>query len=235
MIAAPLIVSLAGSLAALLAQAEPAPAPASAPPPLLPPSAAALATPDNALSVHARFAYRLGNEGSRLGPAAGFSLGGSFERRYLVAPDGRFELGAAVDFFYDRFSRGVTGSSMVAPGQEQPFAAQRTLSQTSFALLQTAGLRAGPVRPFVAVGVGLTLAYFNTPEADLRPGTANATQPLGRAVAGVDIAVSHAASLTVRADYTHLWTRPTFVTTAGQSYDLFGDLFDMGLGMLVRF
>ena len=31
-----------------------------------------------------RFAYRLGDEGQSLGPAAGFSVGGSFEHRYLA-------------------------------------------------------------------------------------------------------------------------------------------------------
>ena len=66
--------------AALLTQAEaapPEPAPA-APPVAQPPPAA-----PNAITVAGRFSFRVGDPAKALGPAAGFSLGGSFERRYV--------------------------------------------------------------------------------------------------------------------------------------------------------
>jgi hypothetical protein len=184
--------------------------------------------------VLGQFAYRLGSEGQSLGPAAGFSLGGSFEHRYLALPDD-FELGAAVDFFYDRFATGVVGSSMVAPGVEQTFDGTRMLSETSFALLQTVAWRGGPVRPFLAAGVGLTIAYFSSPELTLRPGSMDAVQPLARGVAGLDIAVSATAAVVVRFDYTSTFTRPTFTTNQPVTYSLLGDLLHLGAGVRVRF
>jgi len=223
----------AALLVSLWAQAEPAPPPpAPAPPPAVAKPAAPV--PANGVSVHARFAYRVGTEGRSVGPAAGFSLGGMFERRYLASRHG-FELGAAADFFYDRFSTAVVGSTADATGQETVFAGERTLSQTSFALLQTAGWRGADVRVFAAGGPGVTIGYFSSPEVDLRPGTKTAAQPVVRAVVGLELALSAFTSVIVRADYTHAFTRPTFVTADGIKYSLFGDLLDAGAGLLVHF
>jgi hypothetical protein len=220
-------------LASLWAQAEQAPAPAPAPPKqsLAKP---APSVPANGVSVHARFAYRVGSEGRNVGPAAGFSLGGTFERRYLATRRG-IELGVAGDFFYDRFSTDVTGSAPDASGQEMTFPSERTLSQTSFALLQTVGWRATELRVFVGVGPGLTIGYFSSPELALRPGSTNAAQPLARGMLGVEFALSALTAVIVRADYTHAFTRPTFTTETAAQYSLFGDLFDAGAGLLVHF
>ena len=223
----------AALLVSLWAQAEAAPpAPAPAPPPAV--TKPASGVPANGVSVHARFAYRLGSEGRNLGPAAGFSLGGMFEHRILASRHG-FELGAAVDFFYDRFSTAVVGSTADATGQQTLFAGERTLSQTSFALLQTAGWRATDFRVFAAVGPGVTIGYFSSPEVDLRPGTETAVQPLVRGVVGFELALSPLTAVIVRADYTHAFTRPTFVTDDATKHSLFGDLFDAGAGLLVHF
>ena len=126
----------AALLVSLLAQAEAPPAPA--PPPAV--ARPASPVPANSISVHVRFAYRVGNEGRSVGPAAGFSLGGMFERRYLASRRG-IELGRGGRFLLrsilDRGGRLHGGRH----GQETVFAADRTLSETSFALLQTAGWR----------------------------------------------------------------------------------------------
>ena len=122
-----------------------------------------------------------------------------------------------------------------ATGQEAVFAGERTLSQTSFAVLQTGGWRATDFRVFVAVGPGVTIGYFSSPELDLRPGTKTAAQPLVRGVVGFELALSPLTALVVRADYTHPFTRPTFVTDDAMKYSLFGDLFDAGAGLLVHF
>jgi hypothetical protein len=236
----------AALIASLWAQAEQAPAPTPAAPP--PPTAAAQPpgppppviaspgppSPPNGVSVHARFAYRVGAEGKSLGPAAGFSLGGTFERRYLGRGTG-LELGAAVDFFYDRFSTAVLGADMDASGQPVLVPGDRTLSQTSFSLLQTAGWRATDVRLFAAAGPGLTIGYFSSPEADLRPGNKTAAQPLAHGVVGFEFALSALTAAVLRVDYTHPFTRPTFTASDGTKYSLFGDIFDAGVGLLVRF
>jgi hypothetical protein len=221
----------AALLASLWAQAEQAPAPPPVPP--RPSPVAAPATPPNQISAQARLAYRIGSD-AQVGPAAGFSLGGMFERRYFASRRG-LELGAAVDFFYDHFSTAVVGSSVDATGQETQYAADRTLSRTSFALLQTVGWRTTDLRIFAAVGPGVTIGYFSSPELVLRPGNTTAAQPLARAALGAEIALSPLTALVLRADYSHAFTRPLFTTQAGPAYSLFGDVFDAGAGMLVRF
>jgi hypothetical protein len=189
---------------------------------------------DNALGIYGCFAYRLGNEGQSVGPAIGFSLGGEYERRYFATPPG-LELGAGLDFFYDRFASDVTGSAMVAPGQEQAYAAQRLLSQTSFALIQTAAWRIGRVRPFVKLGFGATIAYFSSPELQFRPGSFDAVQPLGRAATGLSVVVYRNIALSLRIAYSHLFTRPVYRANDAATYSFLGDLFDLGLGVVMPF
>jgi hypothetical protein len=235
----------AALFASLWAQAEQAPAPAPSPPPAAAPAAptptptptlAKSAPPPrpNGVAVHARFAYRVGTEGKSLGPAAGFSLGGTFERRYRARERG-LELGLAADFFYDRFATAVVGSAPDATGQETVFAGERTLSQTSFAVLQTVGWRATDMRTFAAIGPGVTIGYFSSPEGNLRPGSKTTAQPLARAVLGTEFALSPFTAVIIRVDYTHLFTRPTFTTDTAAIYSLFGDILDAGAGLLVRF
>jgi hypothetical protein len=222
----------AALLASLWAQAEQAPAPP--PAPARPAAVTPPAAPPNGISVQARLAYRVGNDVQAVGPAAGFSLGGMFERRTFASRRG-IELGAAIDFFYDHFSTAVVGSAMDASGQETSFAADRTLSRTSFALLQTAGWRTADFRIFAAAGVGVTIGYFSSPEVELRPGSKTAAQPLARGALGAEIALSALTAVVLRADYTHAFTRPTLTTDAGPAYSLFGDTLDAGAGLLVRF
>ena len=181
--------------------------------------------------MHGAFAYRP-DDGGGIVTQAGFSVGGSFERRYLTLAGGA-ELGVAIDGAFTRFS--TAGSPVIAPGQATAYAAARTLSQTGFALLQTAGWQLGSVRPFVAAGGGVSLGYFSTPEVELRPGTASTTQPMARAMAGVDIAFSPTTALIVRADYTHMFSSPTFDSEVAGSFALFGSLLDVGVGMAARF
>lgn len=226
-------------LASLLAQAEPAPmaappAPSSAP--LEPPPSPSPPPPPlhSALGVSIQLAHRVAEGGASLDPYWGFSIAGRYERRLLAAATG-LELGAAVDFSFQRFATGVVGSTMIAPGMEMTFDGTRLVTATTFALLPTVALQLGPVRPFASGGVGIGIGYFSSPEVDLRPGTETAVQPLARGSVGVDVAISSTSAVTLRADYTHAFTRPDFVTDTGQTFSLFGDLFDVGLGLLLRF
>jgi len=184
---------------------------------------------DNGFGVYVCFAHRLGSEGRSIGPTNGVSVGGDYERRYFATPEG-LELGAGLDFFYDRFSSDLSGSMMLDPGL-----AQRVVSQTSFALMQTVGWRHGRVRPFVKAGGGVTIAFFSSPEIALRPGSFDAAQPLARAAAGISVVITHDVAVSLQGTFTHPFTRPVFTTADGTSYSFLGDLFDLGLGVVMQF
>jgi hypothetical protein len=221
----------AAVLASWVAQAEPAPAPPTAPvvaTPAPPPP-----VPDNTVGVYFGWGRRLGHWPDVVGPANGISVGGSYQRRYLPLGAG-FELGAAFDFFYDKWQEGVTGSTMVALGEEQTFPGQRVISQTSFALLQTAAWRHGRARAFLGVGLGGTIAYFSTPELLFRPGSFDAAQPMLRGAAGFDIVLTHDTAIAVRAGYTLVFTHPAY-TPNTTTYSFLGDFLDLGGGVVFHF
>jgi hypothetical protein len=232
----------AAVLASWLAQAEPAPAepmpatpPASAPtaPVASAPNPPASPPPDNAVGVYAGWGHRLGSEAQTIGPANGISVGGTYQRRYLTLL-GHLELGAGLDFFYDKYVSDVTGSMVVAYGQEQTFASQRVISQASFALTQTVAWRQGRVRPFAQVGVGFAVSYFSTPELTFRPGTFDAVQPLGRGTIGLDVGVTQNVAISLRAGYTLVFTHPAY-TPRTTSYSFLGDSLDVDLGVVLPF
>jgi len=227
-------------LALWWAQAEPAPVEAApAEPAPLTVAAPAPEPPglDNRVAITGAFAYRLGDEGRAIGPADGFSLGGSYERRYfLLSPE--IELGVGLDFFYDKFQTGVTGTTTTEPGVEQTFPTERIISQTGFVALQTLAWRHGRWRPFVEAGPGFTIAYFSTSEEMFRPGTFDAVQPLVRVAGGLDVTLTHDVGIVARVGFDDLFTRPTFTATAPggvQTYSFLGNLFDAGLGVVFFF
>jgi hypothetical protein len=228
----------AAVLASLWAQAEPAPSepalpPAQSAPVVSTPAPSAPLVPDNTIGVYFGWGRRLGSGPDVVGPANGISVGGSYQRRYLTLGAG-FELGAAFDFFYDKWQTGVTGSTMVAPGQEQTFASERIVSQTSFALLQTGAWRRGRGRAFLGVGPGFTIAYFSTPELMFRPGSFDAVQPMLRSAAGFDVILTHDTAIALRAGYTLVFTHPAF-TPGTTTYAFLGDFFDLGAGVVFQF
>jgi len=241
----------AAVLASWLAQAEPAPAePATAEPTTATPTAASAPgavaptptnptnppwppAPDNAVGVYAGWGHRLGNEAQTVGPANGISVGGTYQRRYLTLV-GNLELGAGLDFFYDKYQTDVTGSAMVTPGQEQTFSAERIISQASFALTQTVAWRRGRVRPFAQLGLGFAIAYFSTPEIAFRPGSFDAAQPFGRGSVGLDVGVTHDVGISVRAGYTQVFTHPTYMPGT-TSYSFLGNSLDVDLGVFLPF
>lgn len=221
----------AAVLASWVAQAEPAPPPPGAPvvvTPTPPPT-----TPDNTVGVYAGWGRRLGSEAQSVGPANGISVGGSYQRRYLTLGYG-FELGVGIDFFYDKWQEGVTGSTMIAVGEEQTFPGDRVISQTSFALLQTAAWRHGRARAFLGAGLGGTIAYFSTPELVFRPGSFDAAQPMFRGAAGLDVVLTHDTAIALRAGYTLVFTHPTY-TPSTTTYSFLGDFLDLGGGVVFQF
>jgi len=208
----PAAASAALVLASWLAQAEPAPVeePTSvpAPAPTSAPTPAAELTPRSplhAVAVHGRFAYRPNDSGSGV-PAGGFSLGGTFERRYAEL-GGTIGFGAGLDFFFDRFA---SDQKMMTSGTQVALYAHE-LTQTSFVALQTVALEHLPVRPYVAAGAGIAVG--------------SSTRPVARGVVGVELGLSRATAVAVRADLTHPLSNPGVT----------GDILDVGLGFLERF
>jgi hypothetical protein len=214
----------AALLATWLAQADPAPLEPPAPPPgsASAPAAAIEEAPRprrNGMAVHGGFAYRASdaNDGA---PASGFSLGASFEHRYAALS--RFAFGVGADFFYDRFSADGDYVSLLP----------HLVTQTSFAVSQTVSTDLHGVRPWIAAGAGLTVAYYSGTDAVDHQVTDGTVQPLVRGAVGVDVDVAPRQAIVVRADYTHPLTSPTFTGVAASP---FGDLVDVGLGFLFRF
>jgi hypothetical protein len=231
-------------LASLLAQAEAAP-PEAPPPPATQPDPNASIDPAlpgaNTVSVLASLAYRLDSGGAdaTLGPAGGFSIGGEFERRYYTL-SGIVELGAALDFNYQRFATSVEGLGTTAPGEDAPFNGQRVLSKTGFALLQTVAVRAARLRPFVAVGPGVVINFFSSPELALRPGSKTVVQPTAQVTLGLGVDVGKNTAFVVRLDVVHPFTDPVFEPimspqSPAPRFALFGDVIAAGFGLAVRF
>ncbi|MES1165244.1 MAG: hypothetical protein ABUR63_05775 [Verrucomicrobiota bacterium] len=225
-------------LASWWAQADPAPAEPPAAPSVGPVAPAPLPVADNRLSISAGYARRVGVEGGALGPRNGFGLGGDYQRRFLALPN-RLELSAGLDFRYDKFQTAVTGTSEPAPGQVQAYSGDRVLSFSSFAATASAAWRWQRLRPFAQIGAGATIAYFSSPEMTLRPGNLTAVQPLARATAGLDVALTGQIGITVRFAYTHVFTHPTLTTDATSgapaTYSFLGDLLDAGAGVVLGF
>jgi len=184
-------------LVSWLAQAEPAPSEELPPPSAADPVPAPTGTsqdsssrqPLNAVGVHGRFAARPTGPTDGLS-REGFSLGGTFERRYASVAK-TFAFGVGLDFFFDRFSNGGT--------------------QNSFVALQTVTLERLPVHPWIGAGAGL--------------GIASNARAVTRGAVGLDLPFARGSSIAVRADLTHALSSP----------GAFGDVLDVGIGLLQRF
>jgi hypothetical protein len=232
-------------LASLWAQAEqtPPPAPAAAPAPATaapapaPPTAApappatapvvetaAPPLPANSLSVHVRYAYRVDSDS--VVPNTGMTLGGEIEHRMRTFESG-IELGVAFDFFYNRFAKDV-----IAQTGSDPTITSRTLSHTSFVLMQTTAWRYADTRLFAGIGAGLSIGYFSSP--DVPSDARTSEQPLVRGALGMDFSITTKMAAILRVDYNHTFFHEAF-TTSAVAVPLFGDFFDAGIGLLLRF
>ena len=127
-----------------------------------------------------------------------------------------------------------SGPATISPASETVFDGNR-LMETTFAVLPTVAHRWGRARPFAGAGVGVGVGFFSSQNLEPTPQSGHAVQPLARGGVGVDVALSDTSAVTLRADYTHTFTRPQLVTDAGHSYAVFGDLFNVGIGLLLRF
>jgi hypothetical protein len=220
------------------APSEPAPSgvPSPAPSPFPPPSPyndlGPETPPRNIVALLGGVAYRLTS--TALSPSIGFSIGGSYQRRYATLASA-VELGWAVEFAFDRFATGVIGSAPDANGVEQTYAATRTITSTSFAALQTLAVHQDRFRFWAGAGAGLSIGFLSSPELDLRPGSASAYQPLARGAAGADVEINSQASVGLRAGYSFMLTSSALHTDNGPSFAFMGDLLDIQAGLFYRF
>ena len=221
--------------------AEPAPAdpgptggaaPATPAPPSSPNDLGPETPPRNTVALLGGVAYRLTS--TVLSPTMGFSIGGAYQRRYATIASA-VELGWALEFAFDRFATGVIGSAPDANGVEQTYAATRTITSTTFAALQTLAVHQDRFRFWLGAGAGLSIGFLSSPELDLRPGSATAYQPLGRAVAGADVEVNSQASVGLRAGYSFMLTSSALHTANGPTVAFMGDLLDIQAGLFYRF
>jgi len=164
-----------------------------------------------------QLSIRLRPGGIDLVPTAGFALGGNYTRRFITLGS-RLDVGAGIDFFYDRFANDTVG-----------------LNANSFAALATARWRGAKVCPFAAVGPGIVLSSLSSTNVVMEPVSTSAVQALVRAAVGLEIPTSDAVSIIARADYTLTFNRPLFVTPEGESFSVFGDFLHVGVGMLAHF
>jgi len=93
-----------------------------------------------------------------------------------------------------------------------------TGDQNSFVALQTVVFDRAAIRPWLGVGGGVAVAFGGVPAA-------RDTRPVARGALGIELAFSRANSIAVRADLTH--------ALAGDR--TFGDLLDVGVGLLQHF
>jgi hypothetical protein len=185
------------------------------------------------IAVAPRFAYRLGDAGRTISPAAGYGVGGTFEWTY-ARPARQVELALGVDFASDRFAtaeRGVTTQS----GNAVPYDSTRLINESTFVLTHTVAFPAGPVRPFLTVGGGIGFGDFESIEVRYRPGSLQDRQLLGRVALGIDVVVTRIWFATLRVDYTAVRRTDRLLVESGGRLAVFGDLLDINLGLAYRF
>jgi hypothetical protein len=173
----------------------------------------------------------------------GFGLGVLIQRRYALAAD-RIELGAGIDFTFERYSRTLlVRTAGAAAGGGAPAASEQTrqLTHSTFAVVHPVALRAGPVRIGLAAGAGLDVAYYTSDEraasgADaLLPDEVRATRPCLRASAALEVAVTTRTAVGLAADYTYVFAKPAASTAAARAYHPIVDRLAAGLTLVYAF
>jgi len=190
------------------------------------------------LAFGARFAYRLGDAGQAISPAAGYGVVGSYDFTYARVGEA-VDLSLGLDFSSDRFATGEQGmggnnAALVA------YDSTRVLSENDFLLVHTFALAAGPVRPFATLGLGLGIGSFESVAPQFRSpnsskGSETDTHLLGRGTLGVEVPVGSGWAVRLRGDYTAVRRAAPFVTATGQTLPLFGDLLDIDVQAVYRF
>jgi hypothetical protein len=232
------------ALIVFFSQAEPAPAPPPAvtpPPPR--PSPPLIREPEEpeepppwALGLTIGGAYRLAPSSTDVPPGLGLAFSTFAGRRYLTLGT-RLELGVLASFSYQRFNRTVKVTEPINPDDptrtitlDRP----RTLSTGDFVAAQTFTLVLGRLRPWVALGGGLSLGHFATEETRYRPGESRPLLGFLQASAGFHLEVAPQTDGGLQVDFGHPFAS-AFVTESGERFQVFGDRVAVRLEMQYRF
>jgi hypothetical protein len=215
-------------------EALPAPAPVPTPSPTTPPPTPGQATPGRESPFKVGFCagadFQISGD---VPPKVGFSFSPFFEYQAARLAD-RLGLGLRAEFVFDRFQQQVTAQVSV-DGQSQPYQNNRSLSFYDFALLATATLHLGPLRPWVAGGAGLALGYFSTPETAYLPGDARTTRPIVAGAFGIDVAFERGVQIGLHGEYRGMLAQPDVLLDTGTRIRPFGDRFSLQAAVLYQF
>lgn len=214
---------------------DPAAAPGSGDPPPGSPTGSVSQTGSGRgrIAVAPRLALRVGHADKTVFPTGGIGLGGTLEFDYFRTAGG-WEAALGIDFGFDRF-RGDDHRMIAVRDEPHVVVTSRVLSETTFLLVHTGAIQLGLVRPYLTVGGGIGLGYFDSLDPTLQPGTDRQTHLLGRVSLGLDIAVWSPLLATIRADYTAVHGISSFQIDQGRTVILFGDVVDLGVGIAYRF
>ena len=221
------------------AGAEPAPAeepPPAALPPAKPEAEPGLQrTPES--EPHMMFGFRAGTDFQLTGdvsPKVGYSFSPFFQYDYARLAD-RLALGLRAEFTFDRFQKLVTAQADVGGDVTQSYQTTRALSFFDFALLATATLHLGRLRPWVAAGMGLALGNFQTPEETYQSVASHTTRPLVLGSGGLDVSVGRGALVGLHVEYRNMLAKPSFLLGTGESIQVFGNRLSVQAGLLYQF
>lgn len=216
--------------------AEPAPpeSPPASPSPGVPLAADSLPRPSrHRVVVAGRFAYRLGDAGRAVTPAAGYGVGGGYEFTYATVAR-VLDLAVGIAFSSDRFATSEKGLTTQS-GMTTTYDSTRVIQESAFLLTQTAAVRLGPVRPFVTLGVGLGVGNLDSVDPTYAPGTLRDAQLLAGGAAGLDVVIGRVWCVTLRGAYTTVQRADPLRTRDGRTLRVFGDQLDVDLGLVYRF
>ncbi len=154
--------------------------------------------------------------------------------RYAWLAD-RFGLGVTASFAFERYATTVTAFKEVSPGQLVSYKGTRELQLLDFIVLQTASVALGRVQPWVALGGGLGMGRFSSPEAMYAPGESRPTMLVVQAAAGVAVNVTGPTDVELRIEHTRPIRAPRFDTETGARLHLFQGRIAARLGVQYRF
>lgn len=182
-----------------------------------------------------RLSYRLGPASDNAGPPVGVGFGFTLGGRYALIGN-RVELAAAADFAYAHHRKGVEGVRTLPSGQLETFDGEQVISENTFGAMQLASLLFAGVTPWVAVGGGLAVGFFESDAPRLRPGTQRAYRPYGQLAAGARFPLAEGPFyIDARVDYHLMLSEPALGTEAGERPQVLGDLVAVGAAFGSRF
>ena len=163
-----------------------------------------------------------------LGPAVGFGVGFTLGVRWAMLWN-QVELATTLDFGYAQHRKNVPAYRINSQGVQEKFGGQRFGSENTFGALQIAKLHVPYVHPWVGVGGGLAIGYFNSDEPAFNGAGTHEYRPYAQFAGGLAVLLSGQSYLDVHVGYFAMASNPAFTGADGLPRRVFGDLFAFGL------